>query len=554
MIIDWKAIAGILGVLLVALGVSLVAPAGVALAYGEAEWWGFAATAAASLAGGGALWWAFKPEGELRVREGFAIVALAWLVLSLVGALPWVITGVLDGYTDAFFEVMSGFTTTGATILGGATTPAIEAVPNSFLFWRSLTHWLGGMGIIVLTIAVLPLLGVGGMQLFKAEVPGPSADKLTPRVTETAKRLWAIYLALTLVEVALLLPAMSLFDAVNHAFATMATGGFSTENGSVGQYGSAYVDWVITVFMVLAGMNFALHYQLLHRNVTAVAKNEELRVYGVILALATVLLTLSLWAPTGNALPHPVTLDGEIVTEQIAAERTAGGAVGDEALTRDEDRAGGEDIGGGAELENELASADARGRTVVRYDSFWDALRYGAFQAASIITTTGFGTADYELWPPLALVVLFALFFVGGMAGSTGGGVKVVRVLLILKNSFRELRQLVHPQAILPIRLDHRVVPEGIMRNVLSFVVFYVGLVGLGTLVMGLLGLDIWSAFSATFSCVGNVGPAFGAMGPTENYTHVPAVGKWVLSLLMMAGRLEIFTVLLLFSPSFWKR
>ena len=554
MIIDWKAVAGILGVLLVALGASLVAPAGVALAYGEGEWWGFAATALGSAAGGGALWRAFKPEGEIRVREGFAIVALAWLVLSLVGALPWVMTGVLDGYSDAFFEVMSGFTTTGATILGGATTPAIEAVPNGFLFWRSLTHWLGGMGVVVLTIAVLPLLGVGGMQLFKAEVPGPSADKLTPRVTETAKRLWAIYVALTAAEVVLLLPAMSLFDAVNHAFATMATGGFSTENGSVGQYGSAYVDWVITVFMVLAGMNFALHYRLLHRDVEGVAKNEELRVYGAILALATVLLTLSLWAPTGDLLPHPVTLDGEVVTTELAAERAEGGAVADEALTRDDDRTGGEDIGGGAELGDDLASAESRGRTVVRYDSFADALRYGAFQAASIVTTTGFGTADYELWPPLAVVVIFALFFVGGMAGSTGGGVKVVRVLLILKNSFRELRQLVHPQAILPIRLDHRVVPEGIVRNVLSFVVFYVGLIGLGTLVMGFIGLDLLSAFSATFSCVGNVGPAFGAMGPTENYTHVPAVGKWVLSLLMMAGRLEIFTVLLLFSPAFWKR
>ena len=558
MIIDWKAVAGVLGALLFALGLSLLAPMLVGVFYGEPEWWGFGATAAASLVLGGGLWGRLRPKEELRVREGFAIVALAWLVLSLVGAVPWVVTGVLAGFTDAFFETMSGFTTTGATVLGGATTPAIEAVPNAFLFWRSLTHWLGGMGIIVLTIAVLPLLGVGGMQLFKAEVPGPSADKLTPRVTETAKRLWAIYVAITVAETLLLLPAMSLFDAVNHAFATLATGGFSTENGSVGQYGSAYVDWVITAFMVLAGMNFALHYQLLHRNVTGVVRNEELRVYAAILAGATVLLTLSLWAPTSDLLHAPVTLDGEIVTEEVARERAADGAVGDEAATTDADRAGGEDIGGGAELGDDpgdrLATDEARGRTVVRYDSFPDALRYAAFQAASIITTTGFGTADYELWPPLAIVILFALFFVGGMAGSTGGGVKVVRVLLILKNSFRELRQLVHPQAILPVRLDHRVVPEGIMRNVLSFIVFYVGLIGLGTLVMGALGLDIWSAFSATFSCVGNVGPAFGAMGPTENYTHVPALGKWVLSLLMMAGRLEIFTVLLLFTPAFWKR
>jgi trk system potassium uptake protein TrkH len=551
MILDWKAVAGVLGALLCALGVALLAPLGVALFYGEAEWWGFGAAAAGALALGGALWWRLRPTEELRVREGFAIVALAWLVLSLVGAVPWVATGVLTEYTDAFFEVMSGFTTTGATVLGGADTPAIEAVPNSFLFWRSLTHWLGGMGIIVLTIAVLPLLGVGGMQLFKAEVPGPSADKLTPRVRETAKRLWAIYLGLTALQALLLLPAMSPFDAVNHAFATLATGGFSTENGSVGQYGSAYVDWVITAFMLLAGVNFALHYQLLHRNVTGVVRNEELRVYLGILAGATLLLTLSLWAPTGDLLPGPVTLDGEVVTGE-GGEARVGEAVGAEARTADPGRAGGEAIGGGAALDDD--AAEARGRTVVRYDSLGDALRYAAFQAVAITTTTGFGTADYELWPPLAVGVLFALFFVGGMAGSTGGGVKVVRVLLILKNSFRELRQLVHPRAILPVRLDHRVVPDAVMRNVLSFIVLYVGLIGLGTLVMGVLGLDLWSAFSATFSCVGNVGPAFGAMGPTENYTHVPVAGKWVLAFLMMAGRLEIFTVLLLFTPAFWKR
>ncbi len=553
MIIDWKAIVGILGVLLVALGATMWVPALVGLAYGEAAWQAFATVATAALVGGWVLWKGFKPKDEIRVREGFAIVALAWFVLSLVGALPWVMTGTLDRFADAFFEVMSGFTTTGATILGGSDTPAIEAVPNAFLLWRSLTHWLGGMGIIVLTIAVLPMLGVGGMQLFKAEVPGPSADKLTPRVTETAKRLWAIYVALTALQVVALLPAMSLFDAINHAMATLATGGFSTENGSVGQYDSAYVDWVITVFMVLAGMNFALHYRLLHRD-WAATNNEELKVYFAIIAGATVFLTLVLWTPTGDLLPSPVTLDGEIVTQQVVDEVVSEGAVLDEALTEDAQRAGAETMGAGAEAADALATRDERGRTVLRYDSFPDALRYGAFQAASIITTTGFGTADYEVWPPLALVILFALFFVGGMAGSTGGGVKVVRVLLILKNSFRELRQLVHPQAILPIRLDHRVVPEGIVRNVLSFVVFYIGLVGLGTLMLGFLGLDIWSAFSATFSCVGNVGPAFGAMGPTENYTHVPVAGKWILSVLMMAGRLEIFTVLLLFTPGFWKR
>jgi trk system potassium uptake protein TrkH len=510
--LDWKAIAGVLGALLFALGLSMLAPMGVGLAYGEASWWGFAVAGGGAMALGAALWGAFRPQGELNVREGFAIVALSWVVLSLVGALPYTLTGVLSEFADAFFEVMSGFTTTGATILGGADTPAIEDVPNAFLFWRSLTHWLGGMGIIVLTLAVMPLLGVGGMQLFKAEVPGPSADKLTPRVRETAKRLWAIYVALTVVQVILLLPAMSLFEAVNHAMATLATGGFSTENGSVGQYGSAYVDWVITVFMVLAGTSFALHYQLLHGHITTVFQSQELRLYGALLLGATLLLTASLWAPSGDLLPPEVTRDGAV----LAAESPAA--------------------------------------PPLRYESLPEAVRYAAFQAASIVTTTGFGTADYERWPPLAVGVLFLLFFVGGMAGSTGGGVKVVRVLLIAKNAYREFRQLVHPQAILPIRLDHRVVPEGILRNVLSFLILYVGLIGAGTFVMALLGLDLMSAFSATFSCVGNVGPAFGTMGPTETYTHVPVAGKWVLSFLMMAGRLEIFTVMLLFTPAFWKR
>ena len=522
--LDLKAVAGVLGALLFALGAAMLAPMLVGLASGESEWWGFGAVGAGAMAAGAALWAAYRPRAEIRIREGFAIVALAWAVLSLVGALPWVITGVLAEYTDAFFEVMSGLTTTGATILSGADTPAIEDVPDAFLLWRSLTHWLGGMGVVVLALAVLPMLGVGGMQLFRAEVPGPSADKLTPRVAETAKRLWAIYVGLTAVQVLLLLPAMSPFDAVNHAFATLATGGFSTENGSVGQYGSAYVEWIITAFMLLAGVNFALHFRLLRRDWKPVWRSEELRVYLAIVGGATLLLTLALWQPTGDLLPGPATLDGTVVASGAAASPEA------------------------------PAAGAAAGREVVRYAALPEAARHAAFQAAAIVTTTGFGTADYEAWPPLALAVVFALFFVGGMAGSTGGGVKVLRVLLILKNSFREMRQLVHPSAVLPIRLDHRVVPEGVMRNVLSFIVLYIGLIGLGTLVMALVGLDLWSAFSATFSCVGNVGPAFGTLGPSETYTHVPVGGKWVLSLLMMAGRLEIFTVLLLFTPGFWRR
>lgn len=547
--IDWKAVSGVLGALIVALGIALLLPAIVGLAYGEGEWWGFAVTAVASLTGGAVLWRAYRPKDELRAREGFAIVALAWLVLSLVGAVPYLLTGVLESYTNAVFETMSGFTTTGATILGGRDTPAIESVPNAFLFWRSLTHWLGGMGIIVLTLAVLPLLGIGGMQLFKAEVPGPQADKLTPRVTSTAKRLWAIYVGLTAAEVILLLPAMSFFDAVNHAFATLATGGFSTENGSVGQYGSAYIDGVVTVFMFLAGMNFALHYGLLHGRWEGILKSDEFRLYAGIVISATVLMTLALWQPTASVvMPSESSIDGTVVA---ASPVEQDGVLSNEEITGERERAGGTDIGGGPERGEDVPDTV---RQIVRYESLGDALRYAGFQATAIVTTTGFGTADYELWPPLAGTIIFLLFFTGGMAGSTGGGVKIVRHLILGKASVREMRQLLHPEAILPIRMDHEVIKATVVRNVFAFMILYLGLIAVGTFVMAFLGLDLQSAFSAAFSCVGNVGPAFGTFGPTENYTHVPALGKWVLSLLMMAGRLEIFTVLLLFTPSFWKR
>ncbi|BBM68920.1 TrkH family potassium uptake protein [Rhodothermus marinus] len=494
MVLNLRALAATLGALLGFLAVALLLPAGIALLYEEAAWKPF--VLAALLAGvvGGGLWiLGGRRPHEPGIREGFAIVALAWLVLSLFGALPFVLGDVLS-YTDAFFETMSGFTTTGATILGGERTPEIEALPRAYLFWRSLAHWLGGMGIIVLTLAILPILGVGGMQLFKAEVPGPTADKLTPRVRETARRLWLIYVGITALEVLLLLPAMDWFDAVNHAFATMATGGFSTKNGSVGQFGSAYVEWVITVFMLLAGANFALHYRLLHGQWRPVWQDTELRVYLSIVAVATVLITLGIWAP-------------------LHAE---------------------EDYQTYAELA--------------------DALRHGAFQAVSIITTTGFGTADYEQWSPLAVGVLFLLFFVGGMAGSTGGGIKVVRHVLLFKNSFRELKQLVHPRAIVPVRLNGRMVSDEILRNVLSFFVLYFGLLGMGTLALSAMEVDLLSAFGAVLSCLGNIGPAFGTMGPAENYAHLPALAKWILALLMMIGRLEIFTVLILLTRTFWRR
>lgn len=498
MILNLKAVLGVMGALLIFLGVALMAPVGVALIYSEPQWWTFAVTAVGAVLVGGSLFRSFAEDRkDLKVREGFAVVATAWLVLSIIGALPFVLGGVLDSYTDAFFETMSGFTTTGATILGGTATPAIEDLPNAFLFWRSLAHWIGGMGIIVLTLAILPVLGVGGMQLFKAEVPGPSADKLTPRIRDTAKQLWIIYVGITFAQVLLLLPVMDVFDAVNHAFATMATGGFSTRNGSVGDFHSSYIEWIITVFMILAGVNFALHFRLLRGEAGSLFKNTELKAYLYIILVATLLVTIAIW-------------DG---------------------IPWFSDGAAGAGIAG-----------------------FGDAIRTAAFQVAAIVTTTGFATADYEIWPSLGIGVIFALFFVGGMAGSTGGGMKVVRHVLLFKNSFREVKKLIHPSAIIPVRLNGTVVSPDVMRNVLSFAVLYMALIIIGTIVLAALGIDLLTSLGAVMSSVGNVGPGFGTIGPAENYAHLPGLAKWVLALMMMAGRLELFTVLILFFPTFWRR
>lgn len=498
-----KAVCATLGVLLMFLGAALLLPMVVGIWYSEAAWRAFGATAAFSFLVGFALWRGLRDfSGYLGIREGFAVVALSWLALSLVGSVPFVLGGALDSWADAFFETMSGFTTTGASIFGGGGNPAISELPHAFLFWRSLMQWLGGMGIIVLTVAILPILGIGGMQLFKAEAPGPSADKITPRVRETARRLWFIYVGFTALQVLFLLPAMSLFDSVNHAFTTMATAGFSTQDDSIGAYGSAYVEWVIIAFMFIGGMNFVLHYHLLKGRPRFLCRDAEFRVYAAIALAAIFLVGVGAWSAAGPAMPW---------------------------------------------VEGEVGAFD-------RHESLSDALRHAAFQVVSIMTTTGYTTVDYQLWPPLAAGVVFLLFFCGGMAGSTSGGVKIIRHMLMFKNSFREIRQLLHPAAVIHVRLGGEFVPRDIMSNVLSFVVLYVGGVGLGTMIMFVLGLDLLSAFSAAIASIGNIGPAFGSVGPAGNYAHIPALGKWALSFLMMAGRLELFTVLILLAPAFWKR
>lgn len=426
-------------------------------------------------------WLTRKQANEINKRDGYIVVSLGWIAMSIFGALPFVLHGSIPSYTDAFFETMSGFTTTGASILND-----IESLPHGLLFWRSITQWLGGMGIIVLSLAILPILGIGGMQLYVAEVPGPTKDKIHPRVRDTAKRLWGIYFILTAVEIALLLVGgMNLFDAICHGFTTMATGGFSTKQASIAYYNSPFIDYVIIIFMFLAGTNFVLHYHWLHRKFNLVWKNDEFKFYTQVVVIISLVITVGL-----------------IFIQYAGIEK-----------------------------------------------SFRDAL----FQVVSIVTTTGYVTADYELWGPFFKIIFFLLLFVGGCAGSTGGSVKIVRYLLLIKNSLLELKRLIHPRAVIPVRFNDNSVPNDIISNILAFFLFYMSIFVMGTIVMSLLGLDFQTAMGSVATSLGNVGPAIGSVGPSSNFAHIPDIGKWVLSFLMLMGRLELFTVLIIFSPTFYK-
>lgn len=490
--IDFGLVSGILGGLIFFLGVFLLLPFLVALIYNEPSSTAFLITAGGSIATGAILYYSFRPVHELRMREAFLIVTLTWFLGSLIGALPFTLSGTLESYTDAVFETMSGLSTTGATILGGETpsgiiNPAIEDLDKSLLFWRSLAHWLGGMGIIVLTLALLPLLGIGGMELFQAEYSGSTSDKLTPRIRETAFLLWTVYMGMTAVQFLLLWvhPSMDWFEAVNHAFSTLATGGFSTQNSSVAAFDSVYVDVIITLFMFLAGINFAMHFRLFSGDVKSFFENREIRFYTLLTALFIVGISGGLW--------------------------------------------------------------------LIDSYSIGDALRYGSFQVLAILTTTGFGTDDYALWMPFTSFLLFLLFFTGGCAGSTGGGIKMIRLMIIVKNVGREFKQIIHPHAVLSIRVGKRVIDSKILKTILGFFVVYFIIFAAGAVVMSFLGYDFMSAMGASIACLGNIGPAWGDFGPTDEYAHVPIFGKWVLLTLMMIGRLELFTVLVIFTPWFWK-
>lgn len=420
---------------------------------------------------------------EMGTKDGFLVVGLTWLVASLIGALPYYLHGCTPSFAGAFFEAVSGFTTTGATVLAD-----IEACPRGILFWRSLTHWLGGMGIIVLSLALLPFLGVRGFALYKAEVPGPVTEKMTPRIHQTALYLWGIYMTLTLAEsVFLMFGGMNFFESVTHSFSTIATGGFSPLNRSIGQYGSLYFETVITLFMFLSGVNFTLHYRFLMGDGRAFARDDEFRVYGAIIAVAVVAIAV-----------------------------------------------------------------DLTGRGVV--SSVLEALRQSAFQVVSIITTTGFVTADFEYWPAFSQIVLVLLMLVGACAGSTGGGMKVVRFVILFRQAKAELRRILHPRAVTHIAVGGKKMEDEMVMSVAGFFILFTAVFTGGVLLLTALGLDLVSALSGVAATLGNVGPALGILGPMDNFGVVSGGALWVFSLLMLLGRLELYTILLLFVPGTWRR
>ncbi len=471
----------LLGKLILILSLMLLTPIPFSLYYGDGIAPTFGICSLLGLVLGGTLVLLFLPDRDLGYKDGFAIVAFSWIGLALLGALPYYLSQVIPNPIDAFFESMSGFTTTGSTILQD-----IEVLPRSLLFWRTMTHWLGGMGIIVLTLAILPLLGIGGMQLFQAEVPGPTKDRLAPRIQDTARILWSVYLLLTASETLLLmLGGVDFFNALTHSFATLATGGFSNFNDSLGHYSSAYIQGVVMLFMFLAGANFSLHFMALRGNLSAYWKNEEFRMYGITITLAVLMI--------------------------MVANQQAG-------IYEDIDR------------------------------NFRDVL----FQVLSIITTTGFGTADFDAWPPFCRILLVSLMFVGGCAGSTGGGIKVVRFLLFFKYARSQLHKLVHPRQVETIKLGKTKVPQDVMIAILSFFAIYLAVFLVASLIVTALGSDLITGPSAVIATLNNIGPGLHLVGPTQNFGHLPGLAKLVLIFCMLAGRLELYTIAILLTPGYW--
>jgi trk system potassium uptake protein TrkH len=480
----WRFILKIIGVLTIFFGLTMIFPLLVGWYYDDGRSIPLLKSMGITLSAGLLLYFAFfKAEAEvISQREGMAIVALGWSAVGILGAIPFYLGDGYFTFTDAVFESVSGFTTTGSSVLTN-----IEALPKGLLFWRSFIQWLGGMGIIVLSVAILPFLGVGGMQLYKAEVPSPVPDKLKPRIRDTALILWKVYALISLAQVLLLmLGGMGFYDSLCHTFTTMPTGGFSTRNASVAHYDSVYFDCVFISFMLLAGINFSLHYQIIRGKTLAFWQDSECRFFLGAVALLTVVVSLDVF------------------------------------------------------------------RAV--YDTMGEALRFGAFQVVSIVTTTGYASADYEQWPAMSQLILLLCMFLGASAGSTGGGMKCLRIMLCFKYCYRELFSLIHPHAVTHIKIGGKSVPDDVMRSVLGFLALYMGLFAFSSVLLAGLGVDFTTAFGAVAACIGNIGPGFGAVGPVENFAGIPLAGKWLLVWCMLLGRLEIFTVIILVVPEFWRK
>ncbi len=480
--INFYAVAQVVGILLALVGVLMFFPAAFSHYYQSGDGLPIVLSASITLMVGSLLYYLVKDkDSDLHKREGYLIVTMGWLAMLIFSCLPYLLSGHIPGITNAMFETVSGMTTTGASILTD-----VEATPKGILFWRSMTQWIGGMGIIVLTIAVFPFLGIGGIELFVAEAPGPVSNKIHPRIKATARGLWVIYLSLTAILCALLyMEGMSFYDAINHAMTTMATGGFSTKNASLAHFEMPIIHYTIIVFMFLAGINYTIIFYLVRFRLKRIWQNEEFRGYLIIVSFLSLLVALMIYGSGIHALEK----------------------------------------------------------------SFRDA----TFQVVSIITTTGFVTADYTAWKTSLTALFFILLFAGASAGSTSGGIKLIRHVVFLKNSLLEFRRLLHPKAIIRLRMNNEIVPARILTHILVFLLIYLGVFIVGTIVVSGLGLDLLSSMGAVATSLGNVGPGIGAVGPLDNFAGLSDPIKWVLMFLMLLGRLELFTILILFTPYFWK-
>ncbi|MEN8376528.1 MAG: TrkH family potassium uptake protein [Gemmatimonadota bacterium] len=475
----------IVSLLLIALGGGLAVTAAVAAGYGDGDALAFLASAAITLVAGLIGRRFTRLERDLSVREGYAVVSFAWLAIALFGSLPYLLSGAISSPVHALFESMSGFTTTGSTVFSD-----IESLPHGILFWRNVTQWIGGMGIIVLGIAVLPFLGVGGMQLFRAEVPGPTPERLQPRITQTAKLLWYVYAGLTALQAGLfMLGGMGPFDAVTHSFTTLSTGGFSTRSASMAAFPSPFIQYVTIVFMYLAGINFALHFRALTGR-PRYFQDSEWRFYTVVTVGATLFVAAVVM----------------------------------------------------------LGSSEYSGLGIER------AFRDSLFQVVALATTTGYVSYDWEIWPFAAQFMLLMLMFMGGMAGSTGGGMKAVRLYVLHRHGLTALKKSVHPRAVILTRVGKLALEDGVLNGILAFILLYITLFVTGALALTLFGHDITTAIGAAASAIGNIGPGLGDVGAVDNYGWLGAGSHLILIFLMLAGRLEILTVLLLFHPDLWRR